>query len=344
MSQDQPESSPTRRYALLAVKLSVSIILLVVLFAKVDVPQLWDNARRASVPWLLVAMVVTATITVIAVWRWNLLLNAQRITVTFASLLGSFLVATYFNNFLPSNIGGDVIRIGDTARHTNSKTLATTVVLMDRILGLIALVLVAALGASAAGQLHHTAAPIWPVWLWAMFFAGAAATTAAVFTPTGFGRLLRPLTIFHAEWVGERITTLTSALARFREEPLVLVTAFAGAIGVQALTVLFYFAVAYALHLDVGVWDLAVIVPMSFVVQVVPLSVGGFGVREAFFSYSFHRLGQPIEDAVLLSLLAQAVVMIFSLSGLAVYIWRNRHPSPGRVTPGDAYGGNPTIS
>ena len=52
-----------------------------------------------------------------------------------------------------------------------------------------------------------------------------------------------------------------------------LVIAFAAAVGVQALTVLFYFAVAYALHLDVGVWDLAVIVPMSSVVQVVPLWV-----------------------------------------------------------------------
>ena len=82
---------------------------------------------------------------------------------------------------------------------------------------------------------------------------------------------------------------------------------------------LFYSAVAYALHLDVAMWDLAVIVPVSFVVQMLPVSVGGFGVREAFFSYYFHRIGQPIEDAVLLSLVAQALLMLFSLSGLATY-------------------------
>ena len=344
MSQTQPQSSSTRRHVVLAAKLSVSIILLVVLFTRVDVLQLWDNARRASVPWLLLAMVVTAGSSLIAVWRWNLLLKAQRIEITFGSLLGSFLIATYFNNFLPTNIGGDVIRIGDTARHMNSKTLATTVVLLDRIIGLVALVFVAALGATAVGQRHGAGSPIASVWLWAAFVAGATSTTAAVFASAGVGWLLRPLTIFHAEWVRDRITTLTGALARFREEPGVLAAAFCGAVGVQTAVVLFYFAVAYALHLEVGVWDLAVIVPMSFVVQVVPVSVGGFGVREAFFSYYFHRLGQPIEDAVLLSLVAQAVVMIFSLSGLAVYVWRNRHPSPGRVTPGDAYGGTPTIS
>jgi uncharacterized membrane protein YbhN (UPF0104 family) len=330
MSQDQPESSAARRYLMLAVKFSVSIILLVVLFTRIDVAELWRTARLASVPWLLVAILVYAVSTAGAVWRWHLLLEAQRIDVTFRSVLGTFLVATYFNDFLPSNIGGDVIRIGDMARFANSKTLSTTVVLMDRILGLMALVLVAALGATAIGRLHHVAAPIWPVWLWAGFLAGAAATTPAVFAPAGFGRLLRPLTIFHPEWVGGRITTLTGALARFGEEPRALVMAFGGAVFVQLALVLYYFAVAYALHLDITLWDLAVVVPMSFVVQLMPVSVGGFGVREAFFSYYFHRIGQPIEDAVLLSLVAQAMLMLFSLSGLATYLWRSRHPVPPR--------------
>src|SRR3954470_5135849 len=203
MPQDQPESSSARRYTLLALKLSVSIVLLVVLFSRIDVAQLWQTARLASLPWLMAAIVVFGTSTVAAAWRWNLLLKAQHIEITLRSLLGSYLVATYFNNFLPSNIGGDVIRIGDTARHTNSKTLATTIVLMDRIIGLIALVVIAALGATAVGQLHHTAAPIWPVWLWAASVAGAGAIITAVFVPGGLGRVLRPLTIFHAEWAGD---------------------------------------------------------------------------------------------------------------------------------------------
>jgi uncharacterized membrane protein YbhN (UPF0104 family) len=328
MSQDQPPSSSVRRYVILAAKLSVSIILLLVLFSKVDMVQLWQTARLASVPWLLVAILVFGASTIGAVWRWNLLLKTQHVEIAFRPLLGTFLVATYFNNFLPSNIGGDVIRIGDTGRYANSKTLATTVVLMDRILGLVALVFVAALGATAIGRLHQVAAPIWPVWLWAGFVAGAAATTPAVFAPAAFGRLLRPLTVFHPEWVGDRITTLTGALARFGEAPRALVEAFLGAIFVQVALVLFYFAVAYALHLDIAFWDLAVVIPMSFVVQLLPVSVGGFGVREAFFSYYFHRIGQPIEDAVLLSLVAQALLMLFSLSGLAIYLWRSRHPAP----------------
>ena len=66
----------------------------------------------------------------------------------FSFLTQSFLVATFFNNFLPSNIGGDVVRITDTAKAAGSKTLATTVVLIDRGIGLLGLALMAATGAS----------------------------------------------------------------------------------------------------------------------------------------------------------------------------------------------------
>ncbi|HKB12276.1 MAG TPA: lysylphosphatidylglycerol synthase transmembrane domain-containing protein [Vicinamibacterales bacterium] len=328
MPADTSESSrpsPARRYVLLALKISVSIVLLGLLFSRIDVSRLWATARLASVPWLLAALVVYAVNVIAAVWRWQLLLNAQRVVMPQRTLLGSFLVAAFFNNFLPSNIGGDVIRIGDTARAAGSKTLATMVVLVDRGLGLMALVLVAALGASAGVRIHPAAAPIWPVWLWAGFLVGAVASAPAVLAPDGFGRLLQPLTVFHPEWVGDRIEKLTGALARFREQPGALAGCFGGAVFVQATMVVFYFAVAYALHLDIQLADLAVVVPVSFVVQMLPVSVNGFGVREATFSFYFSKIGHPIESALLLSLVAQALVMLFSLIGAVVYVYRSHH-------------------
>jgi glycosyltransferase 2 family protein len=333
MPAETPESSPARRYFLLALKLSVSIVLLVVLFSRIDVGRLWATARLASVTWLLAALLVYAVNVVAAVWRWQLLLSAQDVQMPTRTLMGSFLVAAFFNNFLPSNIGGDVIRIGDTARAAGSKTLATTVVLVDRGLGLMALVLVAALGASAGVRIHPAAAaPILPVWLWAGFLVGAVASAPAVLAPDGFGRLLQPLTVFHPEWVGDRIEKLTGALARFRSQPGALAGCFGGAVFVQATMVVFYFAVAYALHLDIGLADLAVVVPVSFVVQMLPVSLNGFGVREATFSFYFSKIGHPIESALLLSLVAQALVMLFSLIGAGVYVWRSHH----HTLPADA--------
>src|SRR4051812_30955566 len=128
MSSDQSDASSSRRYVLLALKLSVSIALLAVLFSRIDTGQLWSKARTASVPWLLVAMLIFVGNMITATWRWHLLLSAQGVFIATRRLVGSYLVAIFFNNFLPSNIGGDVIRISDTARQAGSKTLATTVI------------------------------------------------------------------------------------------------------------------------------------------------------------------------------------------------------------------------
>ena len=84
-------------------------------------------------------------------------------------------------------------------------------------------------------------------------------------------------------------------------------------------------AVARSLGIPIGAFDLAVVVPLAGVVQMMPVSVNGFGIREATYSLYFTRIGLPIESAILLSLTTTAVVMLYSLTGAAVYIGRGHH-------------------
>ncbi len=314
-----------RRRAILAVEVVVSIGLLAFLFSRVDMASLWAGARRASAFWLVVALGLYFVNVLASAWRWQLLLRAQGVQVPSKTLLSSYLVAGFFNNFLPSTIGGDVVRIRDTARQAQSKTLATTVVFVDRALGLMGLVLVAALGATAAMVINgDEASPIWPYWLWAAFLIGLTAAAPALIAPDGFGRLLKPLAAFHPEWVGERIEKLIAALARFRASPAALAGCFTGAVIVQMLLVGFHFAIVYSLDMPITFWDLAVIVPLSFIIQMLPVSLNGYGVREATFAFYFSRLGVPIHSALLVSLMATGLMMLFSLSGAALYFSRSR--------------------
>lgn len=323
MAEKTAQPSRTRRYLITAIKALVSLALLALLLSRVDVARLWAGASRASIPWLLAALAVWTLNVAASTWRWHLLLEAQDVRLPRKKLFGSLLVANFFSNFLPSNIGGDVIRIRDTAPAAQSTTLAATVVLVDRGLGLMGLVLISALGATMAVGLHGQGVlPVWPSWLWAGFFAGAAIAVPAMYAPNGVGRLLQPLKLLHPEWVGDRITMLTETLAKFRERPSSLIGCFGGAVLVQALVVAFYLAVVHALHMPVTTSDLAVIVPLSLIVQMLPVSVNGFGVREATFSFYFTRVGLPIESAVLLSLVAAGLTMLHSLSGAAVYVTR----------------------
>jgi glycosyltransferase 2 family protein len=322
---DPPAPAPisvTRRRLVLLAKIVVSAVLLWLLVERSDVPRLWAYVRSASIRWLGAALGLYFLMVLASAWRWGLLLDAQGVHLRPRLLTESFLVATFFNNFLPSNIGGDVVRIADTAKPARSRTLAASVVLVDRGIGLLGLVLLAAVAASAATRTGGSEGPVPSYVLWLGFIAALAVSIPTVVAPHGLEWLLSPLRFFHPEWVGARLQQLTGVFTRFRETPGALVGCFAGALLVQALLVAFYAAVAYSINVPVSPWHMAVVVPMSFLVQMLPISVNGFGLREATFSFYFTRLGLPIEAALVVSLVGAGLVMLFSLSGAAVYVTR----------------------
>jgi uncharacterized protein (TIRG00374 family) len=317
-----------------AIKVAVSVALLVVLFSRVDVSRLWGVARSASAVWLAAAVGLYFLMIFASAWRWGLLLEAQNIRLPLRRLTSSFLVATFFNNFLPSNIGGDVLRVADTAPAAGSKTLATTVVLIDRAIGLLGLVLVAALGATAASRMAASGGPAGPIILWTGFAVAMLVAVPILLAPHAVARALQPLRKFHPQWVDERLGRLTAALLRFREAPAAIGGCFAGAIFVQGVLVAFYLAVAHSMRIPVSFAELAVVVPISFIAQMLPVSMNGFGVREATFGFYFTRLGLPLESALLVSFVGAALIMLVSLSGAAAYVGRGRHSAeldPRRV-------------
>jgi hypothetical protein len=303
-------------------KLVVSAVLLGALFYQTDPASLWAQARRASFAWLGVSLALYLAMILASAWRWGELLQAQGAAVPMRRLVRSYLVATFFNNFLPSNIGGDVIRIKDTVGPTGSRTLATTIVLLDRGIGLLGLVVVAALGATVLQQTAGATLPVWPPALWLAGAAGSAALAMLVLAPGGIKRILAPLKAIHAEWVELRLDRLVEMFRCFRARPAALLNCFLGAVVVQVILVGFYLAVAVSLGIRVPAMHMAVLVPMSFVVQMLPVSMNGFGVREAAFVFYFKMLGLPIESALVFSLLGTATIMFFSLSGAAAYVTR----------------------
>jgi glycosyltransferase 2 family protein len=315
-------ANPKRSLLMSVAKAAVSVALLWLLFTRVDVNRLWLVARHASPSWLIAALALYLGMTLISTWRWALLLKAQHLDFPFRSLTATFLVANFFNNFLPSNIGGDVVRIADTAPVARSRTLAATVVLLDRGIGLLALVLVAAVGSTVNprfGDGHTLGAGI----LWVGFAGAATFAIAAVRFPHAFARLAHPLRRLHAEWVDERLARFTATLSRFQETPGTLAACFAGAVVVQATIVAFYVAIAHSMRIPVGFAELAVIVPITLIVQLLPVSMNGFGVREATFGFYFTRLGLPLESALVVSFMGAALMLVFSLSGGVTYLARH---------------------
>lgn len=309
-----------KRALYLLLKLAVSAALLWFVLRGTDLERLWERMRGMQLGWLALAVVTYTLMMLVGVWRWHGLLRAQHVDVGPRRLIESMWVSLFFNNFLPSNIGGDVVRVTDTARAAGSKTLAATIVLVDRGLGLIALLVIAALGsiAAVAGGIAVPGAR----WLWVISGAGVLTSFPALIRPGIVNRLLAPLRALNHPWLDERTHRFERAFIRFREQPSALLSAFAGALVVQAGIVIFYALTARSLAIPLPVLIAAVLVPVSLVVQMAPISIGGFGVREAVFTYFFTRVGLSADAAVALSFVGTALIVLQSLAGGLIFLTR----------------------
>ena len=320
MSDHRPH--PVRRALGLAAKLALSLGLMAFVLRDTSLDALWATLRRVEPGWLLAALAAHGVMMAVSVWRWALLLRAQHVEVPARTLSESFWVASFFNNFLPSNIGGDVVRIADTSKPAGSKTLATTVVLVDRLLGLFALLTVGAIGAVTARSLGVDIPGVW--WLQVAAFGAAAVTIPVFAAPRLLDALLAPVRALGHPWILERATLLQDAFGRFRARPSSLVGALAGAVVVQVVIIVFYALAARSLAVPLPLFLAGVLVPVAMAVQLAPVSINGFGVREAVFSFFFVRFGLGVEAAVAVSLLGTALVMLFSMGGGALFLLR-RH-------------------
>ncbi len=309
---------PKLKDVLIVLKLAVSTVLLVILFRRADVATMAARFRQMDPAWTIAALGVYGLMLAVSAWRWRLLLRLQTIDVSLGTLTKSFLVATFFNNFLPSNIGGDVVRVADTAPFAGSKTLATTVVLIDRVIGLIALLVLAAAASAMAWNLGLRLKGMEYVWIALVLFTGGL--LLCLRNPERLASTARSVLADRLLAVQTRLQNLVNAMGRFAQQPRGLWSAFGGALIVQALLILFYVCAAHSLAVPFPLLAASVIVPISLAVQMVPVSINGFGVREAVFAFFFTGLGLNVSSALTLSLGSAALIMLFSLSGGAVFM------------------------
>jgi hypothetical protein len=309
-----------KRSGLLVLKLTVSAALLGYLLSTTNLSAVLQRVRAGDTFLLVFAMGLYGAILAISTWRWRLLLQAQGFAAPLSDLSASYLVATFFNNFLPSNIGGDVIRVRDSSRLTGSKTTSLAVVAIDRILGLGALYALAlsayALGGASVRRLAG-ATPI--LALLGVVFTGLA---YVFFRPGIARRAMGRLGLAKLPWAQKRFETVQAAVHVYRERVAAVWMAFLGSVALQALFVCYYYNVARSLRIPLPLSAAFLIVPLCTLVQTVPISFNGWGIRESVFILYFAQVGLPKESALAFSLVGATLIVLLSFSGAIV--WTSR--------------------
>jgi uncharacterized protein (TIRG00374 family) len=306
--------------AVLAAKIGVSLALLAYLLSTTDIAAILRRVREGDVLLLAAAVGLYVAMLALSTWRWSLLLSAQGFPASLRALSASYLVATFFNNFFPSNIGGDVVRVRDSSKLTGSTTTSLAVVAIDRILGLGALYVLAFLGFVFGGPgVRHLAGARVVLLGLGLFFAGLA----YVFFRPGIARRVMSLSgLDNRAWARARFQTVQEAVHVYRSEVGAVWAAFGASLALQTIVVFYYWAVAHALRIPLPLGVSFLMVPLCTLVQTVPISFNGWGIRESLFAVYFAQVGLPRDSALAFSLVGAGLIVLLSLSGAVV--WTSR--------------------
>jgi uncharacterized protein (TIRG00374 family) len=309
-----------RRSALVGVKLAVSVALLSYLLSITDTAALVERLRSAHLLLLSAAVACYFTMVALAAWRWQLLLETLGVRAPLRRLGASYLVAAFFNNFLPSNIGGDIVRVRDGSRLTGSTTASLAVVAVDRILGFGALYALAAAAFVLGGPVERELAGARAV------LAGLALlflTLAYLYFKPGTTRwLLSAARLDRFPWLLERFETARGAVHSFRASLGAVLLALVVSLALHAILVWYYVSIARALSIPLTVSAAFLMVSLCTLLQAVPISFNGWGLREGLFTVYFSQVGLPRDSALAFSMLGAGLGVMLSLSGAVAWLAR----------------------
>jgi len=307
-----------KRALVLPLKLAVSAGLIYVILRGVALEAVWRALGRAD-PWLLaLAFAMFFLGYGITAWRWRILLAAQGVQAPLGYLVRSFMVAIFFNNFLPSTIGGDAVRVYDSWRAGGGKARAVAVVFTDRLFGMSALLLLAALAlwwappavAGLAGLRGFLA----------LALLGVGGLLVAFFRGLGLPWLERWRR--HPGPAGRVLDRLAEAVAAFRGRRDVVAKALGLSLLLQANVILHYLLIGWALHLPVPWPAYFLIVPIAILTMMLPVSINGIGVREGVFVFLLGLYGVARPEALALAWIAFGFVLAQGVLGGVVYALR----------------------
>lgn len=308
------------RYVKNIAKAAISISLLLYLIIKADPQKVIDVLlginSLAGFSYLGLGMLFTVLAVGLMSLRWQVLLKFYGSQIEFNRLMGFYLIGMFFNNFLPTSIGGDVMRIYKVNQETNDRTVSFASVIIERMLGIAATLLLAIVALFLVSQRFHSRRLLITS---VVLFVAIIAFFALIIHNRPFKIILHLFDKFTFFNIGEKFNKLFEAIHHFSARRRVLGYAFLFSISSQISIVLMNYFVARALGLNIDLSYLLMVVPVTFVLTMLP-SINGVGIRDLGYVSLLNRIGVPDAAALSLSFMNLVLPMILSIWGAVLFI------------------------
>jgi uncharacterized protein (TIRG00374 family) len=302
-----------------ALRTAAALALLVAALFYAGPAQVWEAARDADWRWIGAALLLVAADRVLMAQRWIALLRATLGggMPPVSAIVRVFLVSSFLGTFLPG-IGGDAVRTYALNRVAVPVADAFASVFVDRFLGIISTLLMAAAGVLLARDLLQDRAIVLGLAALTLICAAAA---ALVFSPLA-GRLgLDVARRLHWARLERIVEGALTGLQQYARHHGLLALVLGGSVAVQILRVLQAWCLGRALGLPLPVETYFALVPVVLLVLLLPISINGIGTGQIAFVALFSRVGVSAADAFTLSVLYLALGAAGNLPGGVIYLF-----------------------
>lgn len=313
-----------RKWALSGLKLLVSASLIYWLVSRVSLEEVFAAMRMVDLRLIAVALLLNFVGYAISINRWRILLKAQGVTAPFLFLVQSYMTGVFFNNLLPSTIGGDAMRAYDSWRIGGSKGKALSVIFVDRFTGTLALLIFAAV-AVFLFQTTHLQMPFLQ-WILVGCVAGGGVVLWLVFSRPlrTISRAYQEVTYRVPKTLLAWVTKFNNAFSVFQGKHSALFWALGLSLLLQANVVTHYFVIALAMDFSVDFYNYFYIIPLSLAVMAIPVSINAIGIRESAFAFFFGLHGVEVSDALAFAWVVYLVLIANGVLGGVIYGLRQK--------------------
>ncbi len=295
-------------------RIGASAVMLAVLVPRVHLGSLLPAWTLRTALLLGAALAVTLLGILLSTLRWRQVLTALGLRARVRTLFSAYLAGQFVSNFLPSTIGGDVLRVTRATRATGSSHGTFASVVLERLTGWLVLPLIT-IGAFVVNP--------------GLRELGAASRTAFALAVGTLGLLVVVLLVGANPRLGRRLAdkegwrrfvgAVHLGIERFRQHPAAAASVLLVGFAYQLMVVLAAFLAARALGLPIGLTAVLAFMPAVAIAQVLPISLGGLGIREGAFVLFLAPLGVTISQAVALGLLVYGLNLAVSLLGAPAF-------------------------
>jgi glycosyltransferase 2 family protein len=300
---------------------------------KIDIGRTIDVIAGADPLYFALALAIMVVTILPMAWRWKLLLRAKGVHEEIPWLTRAYFVSYAAGQVLPTSVGGDAVRIFETARrHPGHGNTAAATVLLERAIGGAATLLLAAIGFLLALGHYDVGAYLW---IEAFFVVATVVFGFLLFSKRArpLLRLGRPLLAIVR--LDRLVSQVYHAMHSYRDHVGLLFVVFLVTLGVQAVRVLAIWLSGEAVGIDLSPRPYYVMGPLLFLVMLVPFTLNGLAVREAFFVSFLGNVGVDGDSAFAAGFLFFVVTVLMALPGAVILAWEGIR-GPREVRQADA--------